>query len=78
MTHIILRKASVDTWEPIGPRLTAMPEREAHKELYALQAKYPHQTFAAAEIKFISTSKRTVEVLDAPQAETPRLREISK
>lgn len=60
MSFIVLRRASSDRWEAVGPRLSEMSEFEAESRARSLALNYPNQEYAIAEITKIFGSEREV------------------
>ena len=60
MSFIVLRRASLERWETIGPRLAEMSEIEAEAKARSLARKFPNQEYAIAEITKIFGTKREV------------------
>lgn len=60
MSFIVLRRASSDRWEAVGPRLSEMSEFEAEIQARSLARNYPNQEYAIAEIIKVFGAKREV------------------
>lgn len=61
MSFIVLRRASTDRWETIGPRLAEMSEIEAEGKARNLARDHPAQEYAIAEItKIFRTQSQVV------------------
>ena len=62
MTFIVLRRASSDRWEAVGPRLCEMSEFEAESHARNLAQKYPNQKYANARIVKVFCTESDVVV----------------
>lgn len=60
MSFIVLRRATLQRWETIGPRLVEMSEIEAEAKARNLARDHPAQEYAIAEITKIFGSEQQV------------------
>ena len=60
MSFIVLRRASFERWETIGPRLSEMSEIEAEKQARNFARDHPNQEYAIAEISKIFRTEQQV------------------
>ena len=61
MSFIVLRRATPERWETIGPRLVEMSALEAESQARSLARAHPNQEYAIAEItKIFGIEKQVV------------------